>query len=83
MSLYDLGLDPKSLILKFDREMVKMWHHTKIKFLSNTSKVIAQIDTQTLVVNPRGSGGPGPSLTPKVEAPDHILRPKLHLFSLK
>ena len=30
-----------------------------------------------------GARGPGPPLAPIFEAPDYILRPKLHLFTLK
>ena len=30
-----------------------------------------------------GPGGPGPPLDPKFEAPDYILRPKLHLLTHK
>ena len=37
-----------TLILKFDLDMVKMYHHTKNEVsMSRHSKVIAQTDTQT------------------------------------
>ena len=35
------------------------------------------------VADPGGARGPGPPLAPIFEAPDYILRPKLHLFTLK
>ena len=36
------------------------------------------------VADPRGgAGGWGPPLTPKVETPHYILRPKLHLLTHK
>ena len=52
MSIFlDLDLDPMTLMLKLDLDMVKMYHHTKNEVsLSTHSKVIApeQTDTQTL-----------------------------------
>ena len=49
---FDLDLDPMTLILKFDLDMVKMFLYTKYEVTSySSSKVIAwtdtQIDTQT------------------------------------
>ena len=35
------------------------------------------------VVDPGRPRGPGPPLDPKFEAPDYILRPKLHLLTHK
>ena len=35
------------------------------------------------VADPGGPWGPGPPLDPKFEAPDYILRPKLHLLTHK
>ena len=44
----DLDLDPMTLILKLDLDMVKMYHHTKNEVsMSTPSKVIAQTDRQT------------------------------------
>ena len=44
----DLDLDPMTLILKFDLDMVKMSHHTKNEVsMSRHLKVIAQTDRQT------------------------------------
>ena len=43
----DLDLDPMILILKFDLDMVKMYHHTKNEVsMCTPPKVIAQTDTQ-------------------------------------
>ena len=41
-------LDPMTLILKLDLDIVKMYHHTKNEVsMSTASKVIAQTDTHT------------------------------------
>ena len=41
-------LDPMTLILKLDLDMIKMYHHTKNEVsMSTGSKVIARTDTQT------------------------------------
>ena len=43
-----LDLDPMTLILKLDLDMVKMYHHTKNEVcMSPHSKVIAQTHTDT------------------------------------
>ena len=45
---YKSDLDPITLVLKLDLDMVKMYHHTKNKVsMSRHSKVIACTDTQT------------------------------------
>ena len=45
--MYDLDLDPMTLILKLDLNIVKMYHHTKNEVSRSTcSKSIAQIGTQ-------------------------------------
>ena len=42
------GLDPMTLILKFDLDIVKMYHHIKKEFsMSTVSKVVARLDRQT------------------------------------
>ena len=44
----DLDPDPKTLVLKLDLCMVKMYYHTKNKVsMSRHSKVIAQTDKHT------------------------------------
>ena len=47
--MYDLGLDPITLILKLDLDMIQMYHHTENEVSRlNASKVIPeQIHTQT------------------------------------
>ena len=46
--MYDLDLDPMTLILKFDIDMIKMYQHTKNEVsMSSASKVIAQTDKHT------------------------------------
>ena len=43
----DLDLEPMTLVLKLDLDIVKMFHHTKDKVsVSRYSKVIARTDTQ-------------------------------------
>ena len=45
---YDLDLDPMTLILKLDLDMVKMYLHAKNEvFMSRGSKVIARTDRKT------------------------------------
>ena len=45
---FDLDLDPMTLVLKLDLDMVKMYLHTKNKVPSYSgSKVIAWTDRQT------------------------------------
>ena len=45
---FDFDLDPMTLILKLDLDMVKMYPYTKNEIPSySSSKVIAQTDTQT------------------------------------
>ena len=44
----DIDLDPMTLILKLDLDMVKMYHHTKNEvYMSTGSKVIARTHTHT------------------------------------
>ena len=44
----DLDLDPMTLVLKLDLDMVKMYHHTKNEVsMLRHSKVIDQTDRQT------------------------------------
>ena len=44
----DFDLDPMSLVLKLDLDMVKMYNHTKNEvFMLRHSNVIAQTDRQT------------------------------------
>ena len=45
---FDLDLDPMTLVLKLDLDIVKIYLHTKNEVLSyNGSKVIARTDRQT------------------------------------
>ena len=44
----DFDLDPMTLVLKLDLDIVKMYHHTKNEIsMSRHSKVIARTDRQT------------------------------------
>ena len=44
----ELDLEPMTLVLKLDLDMVKMYHHTKNEIsMSRHSKVIARTDTET------------------------------------
>ena len=44
----DLDLDPMTLVLNLDLDMVKMYHHTQNEvYMSRHSKVIACTDTHT------------------------------------
>ena len=50
MMFYSFDLDPMTLVLKFDLDMVKMYLHTKNEVPSySSSKVIAWTDRQTRV----------------------------------
>ena len=49
--MFDLDLDPMTLILKLDLDMVKMYHHAKMKFLCQLVQKLQlkQINTQTQI----------------------------------
>ena len=53
-----------------------------IYILTHIKHFVYKITAYT-VANPGGPRGPGPPLDPKFEAPDYILRPKLHLLTHK
>ena len=46
--MYDLDLDPMTLIFKFNLDIIKMYHHTKNKVaVSTASKVKDTLQTHT------------------------------------
>ena len=57
--------------------IISVWEESQVQ-----EEKLSQAAYWASVVDPGGPRGPGPP-TPKVEAPDYILRPNLHLLTHK